>query len=91
MTILVRTTLECDCCGQGGALDNKKIGANAAKWRRAVNVSQKSVAVNGMDIKQSFYSALELGQRTWTPALIKKFEKVIIPLIEQRKIDVRTL
>lgn len=91
MTILVRSKSECDCCGQTGSLDHKKIGALAARWRRAVNVSQKTVAMKGMDIRQSFYSALELGERKWTPALIAKFEKLILPLITKRNIDVGTL
>lgn len=72
-------------------MDHKQTGDRAAKWRRAVNVSQKSVAENGMGIKQSFYSALELGNRRWTPQLIQQFETVIMPLIEDRKIDVGEL
>lgn len=90
-TIAVRTSDKCECCGEGLALNSKEIGLRAAKWRRAVNVSQRSVAENGMGIKQSFYSALELGQRNWTPELIEKFETVIRPLLEQKRIDVERL
>jgi predicted transcriptional regulator len=90
-TIAVRTKEKCECCGEGQALNHKETGARAAKWRRAVNVSQRSVAENGMGIKQSFYSALELGQRHWTPALIEKFETVIVPLLNQKRVEIEKL
>lgn len=90
-SIIVRTSAKCPTCGQDGHIDHVATGANAAKWRRAANVSQINLAEKGMGIKQSFYSTLEMGQGRWTPELISKFESSMMPILNQKKVDVRTL
>lgn len=90
MTILVRNGSPCESCG-GDAIDNKKTGKLAAKWRRAANVSQKTLAEKGMGIKQTYYSSLELGHRNWTPKLVADFEAAIMPVLKASKVDVGKL
>lgn len=72
VTILVHNGSSCASCGDGKSIDHKATGAKAMQCRKRLQLTQKEVAKR-MGIAQSYYAALEAGQRNWVPALAQSF------------------